>query len=76
MSKKYPPAASSHTLPTLLTAQDMADLLRTSRKAVELMRRRGLLPETVNLGNRRLLWRQTDVVQWLDRRSRDQGVRS
>ena len=70
------PSQPSQVLPRLLTCQDLADLLRTSRKAIELMKRRGLLPEPINIGNRRLLWRESDVASWLNRRSRDQGVRS
>jgi excisionase family DNA binding protein len=52
-------------LPYLLTADDMAELLRTSRKAIYSMAHRGELPGVTRIG-RRMLIRRDDVLAWLD----------
>lgn len=54
-----------NALPCLLAADDVAELLRTSRKAVYLMAERGQLPGMMRIG-RRLLFRRDDVIQWLN----------
>jgi excisionase family DNA binding protein len=51
----------------LLTADETAGLLRTSRKAVYAMAERGLLPGVTRIG-RRLLVRRDDLLSWLDER--------
>ena len=51
-------------VPLLLTAADMAALLRTTRKAVYAQSERGQLPGVVRIG-RRLLFRRADVHRWL-----------
>jgi predicted DNA-binding transcriptional regulator AlpA len=60
------------TLPTFLTVQDLATLLRTTTRGVEHMRAQGTLPPPCPVAGRRLLWRLTDVSEWLDR-SRSAG---
>jgi len=61
----------------LLTVQDLATFLRTSPKAVRLMRDRGQLPAPIRLGDsRRLLWRAIDVAEWLDRTESRRSDRS
>ena len=55
-----------NSLPILLTANEVADLLRTSRKSVYAMIERGQLPGVIRLG-RRLLIRRDELVDWLDR---------
>jgi excisionase family DNA binding protein len=52
-------------LPYLLTADDTADLLRTSRKAIYSMANRGELPGVTRIG-RRMLIRRDDLLRWLD----------
>ena len=52
-------------LPFLLTADDMAELLRISRKAVYAMAERGELPGVTRIG-RRLRVRRDLVLRWLD----------
>ena len=54
-------------LPVLLTADETADLLRTSRKAVYVMAERGQLPGVTRIG-RRLLVRRDALVDWLDQK--------
>ena len=51
--------------PLFLTAKEVAELLRTSPKAVYSMAGRGLLPGVTRLG-RRLLIRRDDLLSWLD----------
>ena len=53
------------TLPYLLTVEDTADLLRTSRKAIYSMAHRGELPGITRIG-RRMLIRRDDLLRWLD----------
>ena len=52
-------------LPPLLTAQDAAELLRISRKAVYIMADRGQIPGVTHVG-RRLRFRRDDVIRWLN----------
>jgi excisionase family DNA binding protein len=53
--------------PPLLTASEVAAVLRTSRKAVYAMAERAQLPGVTRIG-RRLLVRRDDLVSWLDER--------
>jgi len=54
-----------HALPYLLTVDDTANLLRTSRKAIYSMAHRGELPGITRIG-RRMLIRRDDLLRWLD----------
>lgn len=58
---------TTHQLPELPGRADMAALLQSSTGAIDLMRRRGDLPESFKLGKRRY-WRRADVLAWLDTR--------
>jgi excisionase family DNA binding protein len=60
-------APSDVALPLLLTPEETATLLRTTRKAVYAMAERALLPGVTRLG-RRLLIRRDDLLAWLDER--------
>jgi excisionase family DNA binding protein len=51
----------------LLTANEVAAILRTSRKAVYAMAERAQLPGLTRIG-RRLLVRRDDLLSWLDER--------
>jgi excisionase family DNA binding protein len=53
--------------PMLLTVDETAGLLRTSRKAVYAMAERGQLPGVTRIG-RRLLVRRDALVDWLDQK--------
>ena len=55
-------------LPTLLTVDETASLLRTRRKAVYAMAERAQLPGITRIG-RRVLVRSRELVNWLDQKS-------
>ncbi len=54
-------------LPFLLTADDLAVLLRTTRKGVYAMTERGQLPGVIRIG-RRVLFRRDELLNWLDQK--------
>lgn len=60
------PAARS-PLPVLLTVDETAELLRTTRRAIYIMVERGQLPGLTRIG-RRVLFRADDLLDWLDRK--------
>lgn len=55
----------SVSLPMLLTVDETADLLRTSRKAIYSEIERGQIPDLTRIG-RRVLVRSEDLLRWLD----------
>ncbi len=55
-------------LPMLLTAEEAADLLRTTRRAIYAMIERGQLPGVVRL-RRRVLLRSDALLHWLEQKS-------
>ncbi|HKU42166.1 MAG TPA: helix-turn-helix domain-containing protein [Polyangiales bacterium] len=50
-------------VPELMTVDDVAAWLRTSRKAVHHLHERGQLPKPKRLG-RRLLWERSSLCTW------------
>jgi excisionase family DNA binding protein len=68
-------ASDVEKLPYLLTPDEVADLLRTTRKAVYGRIERGLLPGVVRDGRRVLLLRD-DLLRWIsERRAASPGDR-
>jgi len=59
--------ASAVPEPLLLTTDEVAAILRTSRKAVYAMAERAQIPGVMRIG-RRLLIRRDDLLSWLDER--------
>ncbi len=57
--------ASSSVLPKMVTADDVAECLCTTRKAVYNMAARGQLPPPVRIG-RRMLFDRADLLRWLE----------
>jgi excisionase family DNA binding protein len=53
----------------LLTPAEVADLLRTSKSAIYSMIERGRLPGVVRIGQRRVLLRESDLLEWLRQKS-------
>ena len=62
-----PHESSQVPLPVLLDADETADLLRTTRRAVYAMIERGQLPGVIRL-RRRVLLRADDLLHWLDQK--------
>ena len=54
--------------PVLLTPDEVADFLRTTKSAVYAMAERGQLPGQARIG-RRLLFRRDALVDWLGQKS-------
>ncbi len=68
----YPDRSASHAtradaLPLLLTVDDAADLLRTTRRAVYAMVERRQLSGVIRL-RRRVLFRADVLLDWLDQK--------
>ena len=58
---------SPNKLPMLLTVDDAADLLRTTRRAIYAMVERRQLPGVIRI-RRRVLFRTDDLLDWLDQK--------
>ena len=59
---------TTHHALTLLTPDEVAALLRTSKKAIYAMVERGQLPGIIRIG-RRLLVREENLLEWLRQKS-------
>ncbi|MAG71544.1 MAG: helix-turn-helix domain-containing protein [Vicinamibacterales bacterium] len=54
-------------MPVLLTLDDVATTLRSTRKAIYVMVERGQLPGVIRIG-RRVLVDRDDLLRWLDQK--------
>ena len=62
------PPTRAHGVPALLTTDEVAATLRTSRKAIYAMVERQQLPGVVRIG-RRVLVREDALLDWLRQKS-------
>jgi excisionase family DNA binding protein len=62
-----PPLSRQTTWPVLFTVDEVADLLRTTRRAIYAMIARRQLPGVVRI-RRRVLVRADDLLHWLDQK--------
>jgi excisionase family DNA binding protein len=60
-------SGNKYDLPKLLTTDEAADLLRTTRRAIFAMVERRQLPGVVRI-RRRVLLRADDLLHWLDQK--------
>jgi excisionase family DNA binding protein len=61
-------SGGSDVLPVLLKVDDVAELLRTTNRAIYAMIERRQLPGLVRIG-RRVLFRTADLLDWLNQKS-------
>jgi excisionase family DNA binding protein len=61
------PERQRATMPVLLTVDEAADLLRTTRRAIYAMIERRQLPGVIRI-RRRVLFRAADLLHWLDQK--------
>jgi excisionase family DNA binding protein len=59
---------SPSQLPLLMTVDDVAELLRTTNRAIYAMVERRQLPGLVRIG-RRVLFRSSELLHWLNQKS-------
>ena len=59
--------AASRRVPVLLTVDEAADLLRTTRRGIYAMIERHQLPGVIRI-RRRVLLRADDLLHWLDQK--------
>lgn len=63
-------------MPTLqlATPEEVADFLRITTKALDHQRHRGTGPRFVRVGQRRVMYRWSDVESWLDASTFDKAA--
>ncbi|MPY90588.1 MAG: helix-turn-helix domain-containing protein [Luteitalea sp.] len=66
-SPRAMPRANVERFPSLLTVDEVADLLRTTRRAIYAMVERRQLPGVVRI-RRRVLLRADELLHWLDQK--------
>jgi len=57
----------------VLRCSDVVVLVRVCRASIYKWEKKGLFPKRIQLGPRVVSWRRSDVLKWLDARSRNAG---
>jgi excisionase family DNA binding protein len=65
--RRFERSESGDPMPMLLTVDDAADLLRTTRRAIYAMLERRQLPGVIRI-RRRVLIRSAELLEWLDQK--------
>ena len=66
-NRNNPDEHQQRSLPVLLTVDQAAELLRTTRRAIYAMVARRQLPAVIRI-RRRVLFRADDLLHWLDQK--------
>ena len=66
--RRFERSENGDAMPLLLTVDDAADLLRTTRRAIYAMLERRQLPGVIRI-RRRVLIRAAELLEWLDQKS-------
>jgi excisionase family DNA binding protein len=67
MRRRFERSEYGDAMPLLLTVDDAADLLRTTRRAIYAMLERRQLPGVIRI-RRRVLIRSAELLEWLDQK--------
>ena len=65
--RRFERSENRDAMPLLLTVDDAADLLRTTRRAIYAMLERRQLPGVIRI-RRRVLIRSSELLEWLDQK--------
>ena len=65
--RRFERLENEDAMPLLLTVDDAADLLRTTRRAIYAMLERRQLPGVIRI-RRRVLIRSAELLEWLDQK--------
>jgi excisionase family DNA binding protein len=65
--RRFERSENRDAMPLLLTVDDAADLLRTTRRAIYAMLERRQLPGVIRIGRRDLI-RSAELLEWLDQK--------
>ena len=65
--RRFERSENGDAMPILLTVDDAADLLRTTRRAIYAMLERRQLPGVIRI-RRRVLIRSAELLEWLDQK--------
>jgi excisionase family DNA binding protein len=65
--RRFERLENGDAMPLLLTVDDAADLLRTTRRAIYAMLERRQLPGVIRI-RRRVLIRSAELLEWLDQK--------
>lgn len=58
----------------LLSQKEVTKRLSINREFIYQMRKAGLFPEPILLGDRKIAWRESVINEWLARRETDSGA--
>ena len=67
LRRRFERSENGDAMPLLLTVDDAADLLRTTRRAIYAMLERRQLPGVIRI-RRRVLIRSAELLEWLDQK--------
>lgn len=54
------------TIPKLLTAKELYAMVPYSEVHIRRLERQGKFPRRIHLGDNRIVWLETEIVEWLN----------